>query len=100
MNRLTKSQAALLNALDRYELKQATLSDLQRDTGLTIRGCRQIAFALEDRSMIAMEGRKCSLTFAGMQAISESPRFITAAELKVFAQEPDAVAAVRRGGGR
>lgn len=69
MNILTKSQAALLRALDGYELKQASLSDLRRDTGLTVRGIRQIAFALEERAMLAMEGNKCSLTFAGQQAL-------------------------------
>lgn len=71
MNILTKSQAALLRALDGYELKQASLSDLRRDTGLTVRGVRQIAFALEERTMLAMEGNKCSLTFGGQQALIE-----------------------------
>lgn len=71
MNILTKSQAALLNALDRYELKKASLSNLRADTGLTHKGVRQVAYRLEERAMLALEGNRASLTFAGQQALVE-----------------------------
>lgn len=71
MSTLTTSQRAILFALDGRELKKASLTDLRRETGLTQRGVRQVAYRLEEESVVAIVGREVRLTFAGMQALAD-----------------------------
>ena len=68
---VTKSEIAVLNALNAQELKKASLTDLRQATGLTQKGVRQVSNRLEGQLMCAIIGREVRLTFAGMQALDE-----------------------------